>query len=919
MKPLCYSRPLFTFVIVALLSLSTVNAAQKKSAIVYYGKDISYSNVGIHDYIIVEADNISPYTHGFKTYKKKIYAYVSIGEANTYRSYFNGLKQEWKLTENKTWKSTVMDVSNDEYHEFIYDEVIQPLVDKGYGNFFFDTLDSYALAAKTEEDRTEYRLGLIRFIKKFKVRYPDSKLILNRGFEIIDEVHENIDAVLFESLFYGLSSPSLAYAEVRKEDRIWLLSQLKKVKNYKIDIIALDYVAIQEKLKIEKNIKNIEAEGFIPYISNKELTRYGASSKTAFKREVLVLYNTDVGKELSNAHRMASLPIEYLGYVPIVKNIKDGLPNRDELSRYQAVVIWLEQPVKREQAYINWIKILREEKIKVLFIDGFALEDDQSLCEGLGIKKLTNKADVFDKQTVLYKDEIFGFETPLAINYVPILYQTEEGKALLHLRNTASQESMPAAVMPWGGYALSGMMSTSFADNTLWVMNPFIFFQEALALKNIPVPDPTTENGRRLLFAHIDGDASMNKVEWDPRKYSIGVMYEKVLKKYKIPQSVSIVQAETDPKGLYPKDSPALEEEARKIYRLPYVEGATHTLTHPFKWGEIKDGDLNETYRLKLKDYAFSIDTEIRGSLKYINTRLLPKEKPRANTVFWTGDCLPKEEVLEYTYKHQILNINGGDTIITNDKPWLSLVAPYGLKRGEYRQVYTGAENENVYTNDWRGPFWGFKKVIQTFELTDKPRRLKPIDIYYHFYAASKDASLKALDDVYTWALKQETMPIYTSEYIPKVLEFYDLSMVKSSDGWSFEGMNALKTLRLSSSMPKVDFKASSAVLGEKVEESVRYVHLNTQADSIDLYLDDLADSDENYLIDSNAEVLRYVKSEKQVLFRLKSYVNISMNYHLKKGCILKTKPKARSSKHKGNKVALKFKVKEADVIIQCQ
>jgi hypothetical protein len=178
------------------------------------------------------------------------------------------------------------------------------------------------------------------------------------------------------------------------------------------------------------------------------------------------------------------------------------------------------------------------------------------------------------------------------------------------------------------------------------------------------------------------------------------MMYERILSKYTIPQSVSIVQAETDPNGIYPKDSQALEEQAQKIFRLEHVEGATHTLTHPFKWGEIHNDDLKEEFRLKLNDYNFSIDKEIRGSLEYINTRLMPEGKRKANTVFWTGDCMPQEEVLEYTYKNGILNINGGYTTITNDKPWLSLVAPYGLKRGEYRQVYTGAENENVYTND---------------------------------------------------------------------------------------------------------------------------------------------------------------------------------------------------------------------------
>jgi len=915
MKPLCCSRFLFTSIIFIFMSLSTANAAQKKSAIVYYGKDISYSNVGIHDYIIVEAENISPYTHGFKTYKKKMYAYVSIGEANTYRSYFNGLKQEWKLTENKTWNSTVMDISNDEYHEFMYDEVIQPLIDEGYENFFFDTLDSYQLYAKTQQQREEYERGLIRFIKKFKIRFAQSKLILNRGFEIIDEVHENIDAVLFESLFYGLSSTDLGYIKVNQDDRKWLLSQAKKIKAYNLDVIVVDYIDIKDKLKIKETVKNIKDLGIIPYVSNMTLDRYGNSSKQVFKREILIYYDDSIEEQM----RLASLPLEYLGYIPILKKVEEGFPDRDQLTRYKAVIMWHKGEMKNKQVYTKWVEILLQEKIRILFLDGFALGNDTQLCSILEIKKTDNKAGTLDKQNIIYKDNMIGFESDLIVPFSSSLYQPKEAKKFLEVSNTLSQKSVLVAKTLWGGYALPSTVMTGFGDYMLWIIDPFEFFSKALDLGGIPIPDPTTQNGRRLLFAHIDGDASMNKVEWDSRQYSIGVMYEKVLKKYKIPQSVSIVQGETDAKGLYPNDSAALEEEARKIYRLPYVEGATHTLTHPFKWGKIKNDDLNETYRLKLKNYNFSIDTEIRGSLKYINTHLMPNEKPRANTVFWTGDCMPQEDVLAYTYKHDILNINGGNTLITNDKPWLSLVAPYALKRGPYYQVYTGAENENVYTNHFTGPFWGYKKVIQTFKLTEEPRRLKPIDIYYHFYAASKIASLSALQEVYEWALKQEVMPIYTSEYIPKVMEFYDISMSKEGKKWHFEGMKSLKTLRLTQTMPKVEYKDSQAVLGEKIHNHLRYVHLNTQVDSIDLYLDDLADTDENYLIDSNAEVLNYVKSATQVLFTLQSYVDISMSYHLKKGCILKTKSEIGSSVHKGSIIDVKLKVKEADVIIQCQ
>lgn len=916
MRHLCCSKIVVLFFMIVSIAFAS---GGQKSAIVYYGKDISYSNVGIHDYIIVEPENISPYTHGFKSYKKKIYAYVSIGEAEAYRRYFKEIKPEWKIAQNRAWGSTVMDISSDEYHEFLYAHAIEPLVQKGYENFFFDTLDSYQIAAETESQRKEYERGLIRFIKKFKLRYPHAKLIVNRGFEVMDQIHTSVDAVLFESLFQGLSPATLAYDSVKERERQWLLSQIKKVKAYGLELICVDYVDSKDEEKAEETAKKIEALGIIPYVSNKELTRYGLSSKEPVKREVLLLYNTDYARQHSNAHLMASLPLEYLGYVPVLKDLKEGLPDRDELSRYKGVLIWLEAEVKDSMAFEKWINVLVQRKQKVLFLGGFGVSDDKRVCDSLGIEKVQNAAGVLDKQSMLYRDRIIGFESDPSFGYSDNLYQPQSARKLLRLLNSSSQESVPAAITTWGGYVLSDYVTKAFGKENLWIVNPFELFKEALSLESIPVPDPTTQNGRRLLFSHIDGDASMNRAEWDAKQYSIGVTYEKILKRYTIPQSVSIVEAETSPKGLYPEDSASLEEMAKKIYALDYVEAATHTFSHPFEWTKIKEGDLDEAYRLKVKDYDFSIEREIEGSLEYINTHLLPQGKKKAQSVYWTGDCSPEKEILEHVYKNDLLNINGGQTVIVNDKPWLSLVAPYGIRKGEYYQIYTGAENENEYTNHFTGPFWGYKKVVQTFKLTDKPRRLKPIDIYYHFYAASKTASLKALQDVFEWALAQETMPIYTSEYIPKVMEFYDLSMSKNAEVWHFEGMKELKTLRLDESMGEVVLNGSLAVTGQRREGSVRYVHLNTLSPSIDLELGAKGIENENYLVDTNAEILNYRANGEEVSFRLRSHVQISLNYHLKKGCTLTSEPKALKELKKGGVSSLEFNVKEADVLVRCR
>ena len=915
MKHLCCNR----VVLALLLFFNFAHASlQDKSAILYYGEHISYPMVGIHDYIIVQPDNINTHSHGFSVYKDKMYAYVSIGEIDKDTKEYSQIDKAWILTENKAWNSEVMDIRDPHYQEFLFKKMIEPQIDKGFQNFFFDTLDSYQLAAKTKEDRAVYENALASFINRFHEKYPHSKLVVNRGFEIMDKIHNSLQAVLFESYYHGIENKKLGYETVSADERNWLDKQIKKAKEYGLDIIAVDYLPYNEMNKADELVQKIKKQGFIPYVSDRDLNIYGRSSKNALKREILTLIDeTEHDRITQSAHQYGALPLEYMGYIQKLHDInKEGLPKLEDMSQYAGVVVWLSEYYKKPDELIKWAAELKNIGIKVVFVNNFGIEITPNILNPLGIQVVENISNNLQKNRITYQDKMMGFEmaVPKNIGY----YLTPKNvRPLLTIEDTNGNSSTLAAITPWGGYAVGDAFMTEMDDNNIWVIDPFKFFAKALDLKPLIVPDTTTENGDRILFSHVDGDGIMNMTEWNPTMFSGESLYESVFSKYKIPISVSIIGAEIEPDGLYPKISPQLVEIAKKIYALPNVEGASHTFSHPFSWGEIKDGNLDAKYRLDVKGYDFSIDREILGSLNYINNDLMPKNKPAelmAKTIFWTGECRPPEDVLEYVYKHNLLNINGGDTTISNSSPWQSLISPIGLERGDYYQIYTGAQNENVYTNDWDGPFWGYKKVIQTFELTDSPRRFKPIDIYFHQYSGSKRASLNALKDVFDWALKQNTFPIFTSEYILKAMDYYTASIANDSDEWLFSGMKDLHTVRLEKRGYTADFKNSKGVLGFKHFEDHTYYHLDdSEAQMLRV---STKRQDAAYLIDANAKVIQ----SKNGQLSFKGYVDLRLHFNLPKECTMSSKPVETSRKTEGNEVYLNYKnIKEATVNVSCR
>jgi len=278
--------------------------------------------------------------------------------------------------------------------------------------------------------------------------------------------------------------------------------------------------------------------------------------------------------------------------------------------------------------------------------------------------------------------------------------------------------------------------------------------------------------------------------------------------------------------GLNPQQAPALQAEAREIFALPWVEAGSHTFSHPFYWQNTDVAKQGYTAQyLPIPGYRFQLESEIAGSAAFINQTLLPPGK-KTRLLQWSGDCAPGGDALAATYRAGLGNINGGDTVITESNRSLTAVAPLGVAKNGWFQVFAPNQNENVYTNLWTGPFYGYRRVIETYRLTDAPRRLKPINLYYHTYSVTKEASRRALEDVYGWVLARKPHAIFTSDYVNKVLDFTRTVGARSGSGWLIRNNGDLRQLRLPVSAGYPELEASRGVIGFSDHHDQRYIHL---------------------------------------------------------------------------------------------
>jgi len=865
----------------------------------YYGAKAMPPEFRSFDLVVVEPDHVDAQAPNALP-DTQVFAYVSVAEVQSSRHYYKDLPSTWKLARNGDWDSDVIDQTPPDWPDFFARRVVGPLWERGYRGFFLDTLDSYRLAKAFDEQAQQ--AGLVRVIETLHQQFPGIQLILNRGFEIVPQVHDKVYMVAAESLYQAWNAGAQRYQQVSQPDRTWLLGQLRTVRSqYRLPVLVIDYVPPHDRDLMRATAARIAADGFIPWVADSALHTVGIGSIEAVPRRILVIYNSAESPALNyaNAHRYLQMPLNYMGYVTDYADALQPMPEDIDRDRYVGIAAWFSGflPEARRKPVSQWLQAHMDKGMPLAVVGDFGQVPDRQWSRKLGLQDRQDGPQGALRLT--QQHAMLGFEMPAplpardfeALQLASAMAQ--QSTALVEFRDGRDQAFVGGAITPWGGfvldpYALTEIPGTGFAR---WVVDPFAFMAQALRLPAIPVPDTTTENGRRLLLAHVDGDGFASLAELPGSPPAAQVLLKEVFERYRIPQTMSVVEAEVAPHGLYPGLSPRLESIAREMFKLPYIEIGSHTYSHPFLWntkglhGLFKEND-EAAYHLDIPGYTMDLTREIVGSTRYIQERLAPPGKP-VKVLQWSGDTSPDAKALEITARAGLLNINGGDTSITRLNPSLTAVGALGIRKNNYLQVYAPITNENIYTNLWRGPFYGFERAIETFEMTGKPRRIKPVGIYYHVYSASKPAGLKALHKVYGWALAQPLHPVSTSEFITKVQDFYTYALARDGQGWRVRGQGALRTLRLPGALGTPNLATSQGVAGMRAGSDGQYIHLTgASAWFATPPAGDAANRYQPYLYEANGRLTDWkVSAQDHLDFTLQGHVPLEFALAAARGC----------------------------------
>jgi hypothetical protein len=589
------------------------------------------------------------------------------------------------------------------------------------------------------------------------------------------------------------------------------------------------------------------------------------------KRSVLALWDSH---ELTSSgsmrytntkiHMHAELILNHLGlkldYIDLAKGIPKNLHSSKFMNKYDYIITWFSddsilEPVK----YIKWLERQHQSGKKILLLGqlGFLEDNKKKEVEIKLINSFLNKigfkitgstlgesnrfSPVFHRER---KDSEFERDFRNEMGFVLDLMITDNKriKKWTSARSDILKREIPVAFsFKNGAFASSGyeifMNPNTFS--TQWRINPYEFFTEAFGIKPFPVPDTTTRCGKRIFYSHIDGDGFINVSGIDKKSLSAKIIKDEIIDVYKVGIGVSVIVAEISPKF---KGNAEAMNLAKSIFQLENVEAASHTYTHPLSWSQNPTEIEQDTYlgagnRRKGPIVAYPVfgnkldyKKETLDSLNFINKELTQENK-KTKTLYWSGSCIPPLAAIELLEKKGYLHLNGGDSRFDSAFPSLGKVAPIYRKVGRYTQVYASTTNENLFTNLWSENYGGFSKALETFQNTEAPNRVKPINIYYHFYSGEKLSSLKALKKLYDWSVKQNINPVYPSEFIKIARDFEKVEIEEiKEDNFRIKNLHNLKTLRMKFKYKYPDLKKSENILGYKLVNKDIYFHIGKES-----------------------------------------------------------------------------------------
>ena len=208
----------------------------------------------------------------------RLLGYVSLGEVERNRSYFAALDAAGALgPPNPNWPDArMLDLRHEAARRAVIDRIVPEVLALGYDGIFIDTMDS---VEAMEQQNPIANKGMVAagaaLIGQLRARFPNMRMMLNRGYAMLPDVATSIDIVLGEAMASRWNFTTKRYELLSDSDWQWQADRLRaaKARNPALTLTTLDYWDPSAPRQIAGLYARERAAGFRPYVATLALDR----------------------------------------------------------------------------------------------------------------------------------------------------------------------------------------------------------------------------------------------------------------------------------------------------------------------------------------------------------------------------------------------------------------------------------------------------------------------------------------------------------------------------------------------------------------------------------------------------------------------------------------------------------------------
>ncbi len=894
------------FLYLAIFLCVNTAYAQEPDLAFYYGTRPPVSQLRHFEQVVVQPNQLLPEDeHALMQTGSLIVAYVSVGEVARNSVDFAAIDQRWVIGKNPAWDSLVMDYRAEAWRRYLVEKHFRPLWQRGYRAFFLDTMDSYLLVEKAGDGRHAQEAGLRDLLRTIKAEFAGVKVIVNRGFDVLDAAHEYIDRLVAEAYFAGWEPQTREYFQVTESNRQWLHQQLSRVKNqFKIPVTIIDYVHPGDHRTARDYAEKIIAAGFSPWIANGDLNVIGQGYKRLLPRRVLALYDGPQDGQWDHPlFRYVATQFERLGIALDYVNLEyETLPLEPMAGRYAGVVTWLSDRSQGSQAGLC-VRLQNEADSGVRSLVLGQLPSGESCARWLGVahNKRLPTANLTIEKAPASLAQAEG-ERRLRSRELPDVYNKSLAASWLRLRDDSGAVFDPIFVAEFGGVALQPYLLDIGADeNANWLIEPITFFKTALQLPEQPQFDLVHENGLRIVVTSLASDGLGAAM---PDATIAGAHWRDRLARYRFPISVAVADAELNGSTLSEQDKQQRLKAVQQLLQLPNTELLTHSYSHPFFWrtfdGRRDYSHLNYFYTLPQPNYLADLQREIVGSRDQLRQWL---NQPVAG-LLWPGDAIPGAAAIAMAEQNALLHMGGGGVRVFDRRisqaNRLPLLRPsrWGI------QVLSPLQDENAYARQFNGQALNYRDVLALNQslATDRPWSLT-----LNMDALARPDGAAVVQDVIQQTSAQALIGLYWSEYAQRVRGWHAASLAQYLNG-DFELVTeGARGVALTTPMA-IDWLRSNGVAGARVSGGMQRLVL-TQS-RVTLHAGNAASA--WYLHSVDAPIVSWQRQDNRARVRVRSVAAVTLNVSNAEQCIARTARGEVKAEHKNKMVTVVLTAQQA-------